>query len=82
MTQLRDAPDIARALESGYNIPGEYYETEQIYYVTDEGEMSPEEVAAYMTDYIKTNLDDAAELFGIKRRTRTVLCDAYGEPYE
>lgn len=79
---IPDAPDISRALRTGHYATVEYYETDQVYYLTEEGEMDAAQVAEYMMDYIRTNLDDAAELFGIDRRVRKVLCDGDGVPYE
>lgn len=76
-------PDISRALRTGYgDTDVAYYETEQVYYLTDDGEMTEKEVIEYMLEYVNSNPDDAAEAFGIERRTRMVLCDAYGDPYE
>lgn len=77
MDKIPDAPDIRRALDSGYGFPvdaepdtdDDFYPDEPVF-ITDEGEMTRAQVIAYMFDYIKSNTTDAADAFGIEVRWR------------
>lgn len=73
MDQIPDAPDIRRALDSGYGFPAEDepdIDPNEPVFITDEGEMTRAEVIKYMSDYIKSNTTDAADAFGIEVRWR------------
>ena len=79
---MLEHPDISRALSTGYCGEVEYHTVDKLVYHTDDGEMYEEDAIAYMIGYVKSNPTDAAEAFGIDWSVRSVLCDAYGEPYE
>lgn len=73
MDQIPDAPDIRRALDSGYGFPVEDepdIDMDEPVFITDEGVMTRAEVISYMSDYIKSNTTDAADAFGIEVRWR------------
>lgn len=77
MDQIPDAPDIRRALDSGYGFcvdvepdTDDDFDTDEPVFITDEGEMTRAEVIKYMSDYIKSNTTDAADAFGIEVRWR------------
>lgn len=73
MYQIPDAPDIRRALDSGYGFPVEEepdIDPDEPVFITDEGVMTRAEVISYMSDYIKSNTTDAADAFGIEVRWR------------
>ena len=42
--------------------------------------MDEAEFIEYLSEYIKSNPADAAEIFGVPVHTKMVKCDAYGEP--
>lgn len=67
MIQIPDAPDIARALRTGYPYPEPDRPGEPLFY-TDDGVMDKEEVIEYMTEYVRKNTEDAAAAFGIEMR--------------
>ena len=77
MVQIPDAPDIRRALDSGYGFyvdvdpeTDDDFDPDEPVFITDEGEMTRSEVIKYMSDYIKSNTTDAADAFGIEVRWR------------
>lgn len=81
MTNIPDAPEIRRALLTGYGTTGSpCYQTEKKIYSTVVGDMDEAEFIEYLSEYIKSNPADAAEIFGVPVHTKMVKCDAYGEP--